>query len=450
MQIPFTLNSGRLWAPEFPFAPGRWPFFYGWTITAVGTLAVIASIPGQTMGVGVFTDHLMEALGLTRTQLSLAYLIGTMLSGFLLPAGGRFYDRCGARRMVVISTVLLGCSLLFLSLAEVLSHGLRVLLPSATASFLIITIGFFALRFTGQGLLTMAGRNVIAQWFDRQRGLAVGLSGVLTSFAFSVAPQGLDSLISAFGMSGTWLLLGSLMLLPVSFIGWFLLRDNPEQCGLTMDGKHSQNIPPDTNLDSLLKRSLTRREALRTPSFWIFNLSFGFQAFAITAYTFHVVDIARMAGVSRNTLLSVFFYASFFSVAANLITGWLSARTRVKYLLAVENATALLFWLALLFVPLTNSPGLILLTAGLGISGGIWGNLMGVVFARFFGRDFLGAISGVVMSTMVISSALGPYAFGLAKELFGSYDSAALVSALCVTLLFIASFFADNPQRRVA
>ena len=79
--------------PNRPFAPARVPIFYGWVIVAVATLGVVMSIPGQTMGVSVFTDHLIEATGLTRLELSNAYLVGTVISGLLLPRGGRLLDR---------------------------------------------------------------------------------------------------------------------------------------------------------------------------------------------------------------------------------------------------------------------------------------------------------------------------------------------------------------------
>ena len=47
--------------PDRPFAPRNLPFFYGWWLAAVGTLGILASMPGQTMGVSVFTDQLLEA-----------------------------------------------------------------------------------------------------------------------------------------------------------------------------------------------------------------------------------------------------------------------------------------------------------------------------------------------------------------------------------------------------
>jgi hypothetical protein len=82
--------------PDFPFAPGNLPVFYGWIILVVTTIGILMSIPGQTAGVSVFTDHLIAATGLSRLGLSNAYLIGTLTSGLLLPFGGVFIDRLSA------------------------------------------------------------------------------------------------------------------------------------------------------------------------------------------------------------------------------------------------------------------------------------------------------------------------------------------------------------------
>ena len=95
----------KLWDPKFPFRPDKFPFFYGWVIVLAGTIAVIFSIPGQTMGFSVFTDILIEELGLNRVQLSTAYCVGTVVSGLSLPYFGRLYDRIGARRMIVYSAI---------------------------------------------------------------------------------------------------------------------------------------------------------------------------------------------------------------------------------------------------------------------------------------------------------------------------------------------------------
>lgn len=440
----------RMWEAEVPFAPRRWPFFYGWMMVFSGTVAILSSVPGQTIGVGVFTESLMEVLGLSRSEISLAYLLGTMASGFLLPWAGKLYDILGGRKLLAGSTLALAGSLVYLSQSDHLSVLLGRLLPVTTASFVVVTLGFFVLRFTGQGMVTMAGRNLIAKWFNRKRGLAIGISGTAVSICFSAGPLGLNALVESLGWKGAWLLMALLLVGVFTVLAWLLARDNPEECGLEMDGGQKGPVKEETNQDLIIKRAMTRGEALRTRSFWIFNLTFGLHALSTTAYIFHVVDIGETINVSTGYILSLFFYASFIGVAANLFAGWISGRTRVKYLLALENFGATLLWSSLVLVPVLGPGMLVVFVLAWGISGGLWSNLMGNVFARFFGREHLGAITGVVMSTTVISSALGPYAFGLARELTGSYAPTLLGGAAISALLFVFSFAGDNPQRKLA
>ncbi len=75
-------HRSRLWQPDFPVRPVRFPFFYGWVVAVFATLGVCASMPGQTIGVGVFKTRLMEALEMSSMQLSVSYMLGTFLSAF--------------------------------------------------------------------------------------------------------------------------------------------------------------------------------------------------------------------------------------------------------------------------------------------------------------------------------------------------------------------------------
>ena len=74
---------------NIPFAPASFPVFYGWIILAAGTIGMLMSIPGQTMGVSVFTDKLIRDLAVDRSNLSLAYFFGTLSSGLMITRAGK-------------------------------------------------------------------------------------------------------------------------------------------------------------------------------------------------------------------------------------------------------------------------------------------------------------------------------------------------------------------------
>jgi MFS family permease len=421
------------------------PFFYGWVVVAISTLAIIFSIPGQTMGFSVFTDILIEQLGLSRVQLSTAYFIGTILSGFTLPYLGRVFDRIGARRMLVYSSCATALVLFYLSQTKRLLDALPFVERTA-AAFVIITVGFYLIRASAQGVLTMAGRNAIGKWFDYHRGNALAVSGVAVSFAFSFAPQGLDSLIGRFGWSGAWIFLGAMTLAVMATLGWLLQRDNPEECGLLMDGPPRSGRARNRNADAIAHRDYSRPEALRTWAFWAFNLSFAFWSMFGTAATFHIVSIGEINGHPRSEIIGYFVPMAAISVLTNIFCGWVSTHIRLKHLLLMMNSAALAGVYGVL--ELDSRAGLWFFIGGFGVCGGAFAALSGIVWPRFFGRASLGSISGVGMSSMVIASGIGPLLFSLSMKLSGSYQAALYLSALFPTLLIVGSLWADNPQRR--
>ncbi len=443
--------ANRFWSVDFPVSPRRWPIFYGWVVVGVATVGIVFSIPGQTMGFSVFTDILIEKLGLSRVQLSTAYCVGTVLSGITLPAFGRFFDRFGARKMIVFSALATGLILFYLSVIHHLAAWLGPRLafaPRAVIAFALITLGFYLIRASAQGVLTMTCRNAIGKWFDYHRGTALAVSGAVTAFAFSFAPKGLHLLIGRFEWWGAWLVLGVASIGFLAILGWVFFRDNPEECGLVMDGPTTGTVRRQAHADSIAHRDYERREALRTLAFWTFNLSFAFFAMFSTAFTFHILSLGEEFGRPREAIIDYFIPMAVLSVVTNLFCGWISSRTRLKYPLMLMNLAALAGVVGTM--TLDTAPGLWAYIVGNGICGGCFAALSGIVWPRFFGRRRLGAIAGMGMSSMVIASGLGPLGFSLSLSWTGSYLPVLWICAAMPALLLVTSAWADNPQRRYA
>ena len=441
-----TKKKGGIWGVRTPFAPSRLPFFYGWVIVFAATIGSIFSIPGQTMGFSVFTDVLIDELGLSRVQLSLAYCLGTVASGLTLPWLGRVLDRWGERRMAVASVLATGLVLFYLANCGVISQALGQALPAAAAAFIVIGLGFYMIRAAAQGVLSMTCRNAIGKWFDHRRGLALAISGVLVSFSYSFAPRGLDWLIDHYGYDGAWLRMGVVTIVIMAPIAWLLFRETPEEAGLEMDGGKVASAAA-ANPDMQIHREFTRGEALRDYSFWVFNLTFSFYGLYATAFTFHILSLASEYQFADERILSLFVPIAATSVLTNLVFGAINARLRLKWLLLVMNIGCLSATLGMLF--LDKPGGVSAYVIGNGIASGGFVSLTGIVFPRFYGRLHLGAISGVNMSAMVIASGLGPLAFGLCQQFSGSYRGILFASVFVPTLLALLSLKADNPQRKL-
>ena len=398
------------------------------------------------MGFSVFTDILIKELGLSRIELSLAYCVGTMASGFSLPWLGRVLDKWGERRMAVASTMATGLVLLFLAHSVRLSSSLAQIIPSGIAAFLIIGVGFFLIRVSAQGVLSMTCRNAIGKWFDHQRGLALAVSGVLVSFSYSIAPRALDWLIARYHYDGAWFVMGTVTIAVMGPLAWLLFRDTPEEDGLLMDGGKKTDRAL-KNPDMHIHHDFTRDEALRDYSFWAFNLSLAFFGLYATAFTFHIVSLGEELSFTRSDILSLFIPIAFVSVTTNLTFGIINSRLKLKTLLLVMNLGCFSAALGMLFL---NQPGGIpAYVIGSGIAGGGFVSLSGIVFPRFYGRKHLGAIGGVNMASMVMGSGIGPLLFGWCHHATASYRIILLLSVVIPMLLAVMSLKADNPQRKL-
>ncbi len=443
----------RWWKPDFPLRPKRFPFFYGWVIVALSTLGICASMPGQTVGFSVFKSRLSEALGLSSMELSVAYMLGTLLSAVGLNAGGRYFDRAGARRSIVISLISLGLVLIGLSFVEVISAWITLFpLLGATswlAPFLVLTLGFALLRFTGQGMVTLSSRAMMGKWFDKRRGAVTAWSGAILSFSFSGAPLAFETLIRRFGWQGAWQVIGCVLIGVFALLFWVFARDNPEECGLEMDGGYVGKQRPD-NPDSKIYRDYTLPEARRTFSFWVFTLMFGLNGLVITAYTFHIFEVAAEMSVSNDYVLHLFLPTATVSVVSGFVIAWLTDQSfmRIKYLLCVMAICSTVGFATLGIGEYPKMSWLHIL--GFGISGGCWGSLSTIVYPRFFGRKHLGAISGLFMTVIVVSSAIGPVFFSFTANYLGGYRVGFLCMAAFAAFIVVASLCAENPQRRVA
>jgi sugar phosphate permease len=427
-----------------PFEPARFPFFYGWLVLGAGTIGMLMSAPGQTVGVSVFTDSLIGALDLSRSLLSLGYLVGTLGSAFLLARAGRLYDRYGARTVGTLAGIGLAVTLVLLSVSDRLAGTLVDLLrflPAQLVAFSLISVLFFFLRFTGQGMLTLASRNMVMEWFESRRGIANAIMGMSLSFGFSYAPRVFEPLVGGSGWQTAWRIIAMVVGGFAIFAAVFY-RDTPEAHGLKPDGGDVK-VKRDPHPESVADEPFTLREARRTYSFWVFALALTIGSLLVTAYTFHVVSIFDDAGMPRSRAVSIFFPASIVAVAIQSAGSWLSDRLKLKYFCSAQ----LLGIMVVAFGLVVLSPGwpVPVLIVGHGMMQGIFGITSNITWPRFFGRRHLGAISGFAASLTVAGSALGPYLFSFGRDLTGGYAVPAAICGAVAATLFVGSFWADRP-----
>jgi len=421
-----------------PFDPRRLPGFFGFWVLGFGTLGMLISAPGQTIGVSVFTDYLITELPLSRTNLSLTYLLGTVGSAIALSRAGRLYDRFGGRLVASSAALILTLVLLGLTYAP----QFAAMLGGVVAAFVVMSVGFFLLRFSGQGMLTLSSRNMVMEWFDRRRGLANAVLGVSISFGFSYAPRLFDDLIQIAGWRAAWrdIAVATAVFAVLAFVFY---RDTPEAHGLQPDGplgKTRRTNHPETATG----RDFTLPEARRTYSFWVFALSLMLSGLVLTAYTFHIVSIFADADMLRAQAVGVFLPAAVVSVIVEFSGSWLSDYLKLKYLLMIQLIGIVVITVSMSL--LQAGPAVIGVILGQGLMQGVFGILSNVTWPRFFGRGHLGEISGFVMALTVLGTAVGPYVFSLGRDLTGSYATPALLCTGFAVILLTGASRANRPE----
>lgn len=423
--------------------PAKSPIFYGYIILVIGTLGIYCSIPGQTIGVSVFTDPVKDALGLTRNQFSNAYMIGTIASSLVIGRAGVWFDKYGARYVAFFAALVLGFTLFLCSWSAQMSSSIKHILSSDSwlVSFSVITVLFFLIRFAGQGVLTMASRNVIMIWFDKNRGKVNSVSSVALSFGFSSSPLWINALIEVHGWQQTWQYLGWGLLLFSIFIFLFY-KVSPELHGLLPDGAEQPLKNKETT--KVANKQFTLQEAKKTRAFWMYGLTLAFNSFFITGLTFHIVSIFASEGFPKEKAISIFLPGSVVAVTVSTVFNFLSDYLPLRLYLYLMIFGGLLASTGFLF--LSTVAGVPLLISGFGILGGFFAVLNAVAWPRFFGRSHLGSITGKVMSFLILASALAPSIFSLCLSTFGSYKMVGYLGLVFLIFLALGSLKAKNPQ----
>jgi MFS family permease len=145
------------------------PFYYGWVNVVVASLAMTATLPGRTHGLGLITEPLLHDLNIDRVLFARINLIGSLAgAAFCIPIGW-LIDRFGVRRVLVVVTAGLGLSVAGMSAA------------GGPASLLL---GLVLVRGFGQSALSVVSMAAIGKWFRRRLGTAMGVFVVLLTFGF--------------------------------------------------------------------------------------------------------------------------------------------------------------------------------------------------------------------------------------------------------------------------
>jgi len=212
----------------------------GWRPLVASCFGIALGLsPHSAYTIGIMASAMNADLAWSRGDILGATMIGTLAVILLGSTIGRAVDRLGARRVAIASTI--GVSL-----------GLFLLSTVATNIY-IFYILWGLLTVLGLGTLPMTYANIVGQWFNRARGMALGIALASTGIAGAIYPFFLDFLIDGSNWRSGFLGLASLPLLISLPIQLLWLREP----GKTREGTATVEVT-----------GLTLKEAIYRYRFW--------------------------------------------------------------------------------------------------------------------------------------------------------------------------------------
>ncbi len=405
---------------------GRWApkrIYFGWVQVVLAALAMVATLPGRTQGLGLITEPLLRELGLSAVTYSQLNLWATLLGAGFALACGRLVDKWGSRWVLAGLATGLGLTVLMMS---------RVAGLGGLALALILTRGL------GQSALSAVSIGLVGQWFRGRLSLAMAAFSILLSLGFMVAFPLVELAVQHRGWRWAWAAVGWTVLGLVPFL-LIWGRRSPEAAGVKLEPALQDGA------DRLENETydFSLRQALRTPAFWVVGLASALYLMVASGISLFNERILAQLGFERGLYINALVLTAFTGLGGNFLGGWLVARGSIRSLLA--GALALLAG-GLWALPRLQTPGAVFAQAGImGVAGGVVMVIFFAFWRRHYGRKELGRIQGAAQALTVVGSAVGPLLLAQAFALSGSYSVVFRLLAVVVAAFAILAWLTPLP-----
>jgi MFS transporter, OFA family, oxalate/formate antiporter len=375
---------------------------------------------GLNVIVGNFAHaHNLEVpklLALT-TPASWAGLVGAILWSM-------FVDRKGTRTGLIVTGILGGIAFMLYGVV------------TTAVGFFVVTA---LTNFMGFGFCHTVANSLMAKWFPIKKGLALGWATMGQNLATACFIPLFMLFMGLAGLSGSFYIMGGILII-FSILGWFLVRDTPEETGCSPDNGSFTKEELEANLREIreYKSPWTQKKLLANKQIWLIGLGFGIYILVTVALISQMIPRLISGGWSPVKSVSMMTVSAIFGLIGSYATGWLDQKIGTKkasILYGVWYLIALVIC-ALPANDLTMYASVFFIGVGIGGIGNLFPSMASTVFGRF---DFVRAMGILNPITAIVRSfAFAILAFGLSK--LGGYAGAyAIIAGLDVVGILLVS-----------
>ena len=272
-----------------------------WLVVAASVFGLlVGSGPVLIFSSGVFLKPVSAELGITRGDLSSAVFLAAICTAVACPVLGWLLDRFGTRRVMMPGVLLYAL--------VVAGFGLMQKNPAFVIPLIYALVGF-----VGAVQTPIPYAAVVTQWFDRQRGLALGIATAGVGLGVALLPPFLAMLIGEFGWRHAYFGLG----LAVLVLAWvpvaLFVREPPAlaEAAAHQIGANLTDALPGTEASVAFKQW----------QFWALTVAFFLGVMAINGTLTHVIPLLTDRGIPPQEAAFMFSFAGYAIILGRILAG---------------------------------------------------------------------------------------------------------------------------------
>jgi MFS family permease len=407
--------------------------FYGWWIVGASFLILMITVGTGLYAPPVFLVPLQDQFGWSRAAIAGGGAVAALTAGFIGPLVGFWIDRYGARRVMAIGALVMGCG-----------FGLMSMMRSLWQLYALNLIGAIGIACVAW----IPNQTLVSNWFTRKRGTAMGITLSGIGFGGLIMPLLAGFLIEQFGWRVAYAALGSLLLVIVVGVTLAVVRSQPTDLGLLPDGEPvGPEMQPGDPIDEAGEvaeaAGLSLAEAVKTAAFWLLSVGHVLWTFGSMSLVGHLPAFLTDQGYARSVAVGFPALAIGISVAGRLTFGVLADRFTKKAIMGLAMILQVLAASCLFRIDSFGALPVFAVLFGMGLGGGAV--LVPLLVGECFGLRAFGKVLGLVMISATLGAALGPVLTGRIFDVTGTYTLAFILHISSFAIAAVVFYCVRRP-----
>jgi MFS family permease len=300
-------------------------------------------------------------------------------------------------------------------------------------------VAFMIMNFFGAGYGFIATGTLITTWFPRKKGLALGWATMGFPLASAVFVPIIAFMFNRMGIASAtsaW----TVILVMFAVLGFFFIKDTPEQIGCYPDNEPISEAEIKANLDEMdgYVSPFTIKRLLRDKDMWLISVGWGSLWMVTVGIVVQLVPRMTSIGYSQPYAIALLSAAAICAVPGSLLWGWLDQKFGTRFASICYGALYILT--LILLIAQTRNTVLTFITVvfvGLGLGGikNLITSMVGSVYGRY---DFMAA-NRIIMPIAVVVRTLCFVVMGITlaifKSLTGAYGAFIVVDIIAIILV---------------